>query len=66
MCPPRRGTCGQRPLADAWIPEELLARAVKVFSERYRQPVGPEEAALMLGRIKVFAEMAVKNGGGTW
>ena len=55
-----------RPLADAWIPESLLERASKVFSERYGRPVDADETALLLGRIRAITECAVRNGGEGW
>jgi hypothetical protein len=56
----------ERPLADAWIPDSLLERARKEFSQRYGRPVEEEEAALILGRIRAIVEIAVRNGGEEW
>lgn len=56
----------ERPLADAWIPDALLERARKEFSQRYGRPVDEEEAALILGRIRAIVEIAVRNGGEEW
>ena len=42
----------QRPLAEAWISDALLAEAVAVWSRVYRRRITREEAVAMLMNVK--------------
>ncbi len=46
----------RRPLADAWISDELLAEAIVVWSRLYRRPINEEEAMSMLKNVKQAGE----------
>ena len=46
-----------RPLADAWISDDLLAEAIVVWSRLYRRPIGTEEAVDMLQNVTRAGEV---------
>ena len=46
-----------RPLADAWISDDLLAEAIAVWSRLYRRPISKEEAVDMLQNVKRAGEV---------
>jgi hypothetical protein len=46
-----------RPVADAWISDDLLTEAIAVWSRLYRRPIGTEEAVDMLQNVKRAGEV---------
>ena len=46
-----------RPLADAWISDDLLTEAIAVWSRLYRRPIGTEEAIEMLQNVRRAGEV---------
>lgn len=46
-----------RPLAEAWISDDLLMEAIAVWSRLYRRKVSEEEAVEMLMNVKRAGEV---------
>jgi hypothetical protein len=46
----------RRPLADAWISDDLLTEAIAVWSRIYHRPISEEEAMAMLKNVKQAGE----------
>lgn len=56
-------TADSRPVALAWITDELIAEHRRVWSSRYRRTISQEEAIEIIMNIKRFAESVLDATG---
>ncbi len=56
----RFGPAGERPMATAWVSDQLLARTVDVWSRDYGRPVTTQEAMEILNNVKRFGELFIR------
>lgn len=56
-------TAERRPVALAWITDELIAEHRRVWSSRYRRIISEEEAIEIIMNIKRFAEAVLDATG---
>ncbi len=54
---------GGRPLSQAWISDDLLARTREVWAKAYGRPVTEDEAVEMLMNVKRAAETLMRAMG---
>lgn len=54
------GSARQRPLSMAWIPDDLLAETIELWSESYGRPISEDEAVEILMNVKRMGELLVR------
>ncbi len=54
------GPARQRPLSMAWIPDDLLAETIELWSESYGRPISEDEAVEILMNVKRMGELLVR------
>ncbi|MFO8014268.1 MAG: hypothetical protein R6X20_13290 [Phycisphaerae bacterium] len=54
------GAANERPLATAWITDELLEETIDVWSEAYGRPITEEEAVEILVNVRRLGQVLLK------
>lgn len=54
------GPARDRPLSMAWIPDDLLAETIELWSESYGRPISEDEAVEILMNVKRMGELLVR------